>query len=131
MTVHADVVVIALYSFWDLDLEELWIESAEGKTVSGWQCMLRLKPLERRYAALYFSGMPSQAVVLCSSSLEKEKKNSMENLGKISKGNRDVYQTFVRIKISRIRHQDYREYCCPHLCFMSPYMIAGSTRSPS
>ena len=74
MTVHTDVVVIALYSFWDLDLEELWIESAEGKTVSGWQCMLGLKPLERRYAALYFSGMPSQAVVLCPSSLEKEKK---------------------------------------------------------
>ena len=93
MTVHTDVVVIALYSFWDLDLEELWIESAEGKTVSGWQCMLRLKPLERRYAALYFSGMPSQAVVLCSSSLEKEKKTAWKTWGRFLKAT----ETFIRL----------------------------------
>ena len=30
-TVDTDVVVIALYAFWDLDLEELWIEFDRGK----------------------------------------------------------------------------------------------------
>ena len=31
MTVDTDVVVIALYTFLDLDLEELWIEYGRGK----------------------------------------------------------------------------------------------------
>ena len=31
VTVDTDVVVIALYTFWDLDLEELWIEFNRGK----------------------------------------------------------------------------------------------------
>ena len=31
VTVDTDVVVIALYTFWDLDLEELWIEFGRGK----------------------------------------------------------------------------------------------------
>ena len=129
MTVDTDVVVIALYAFWDLDLE-LWIESAEGKTVSGWQCMLTLKFLERRYATLYFSGMPPQAVVLCPSSLEKERKQH-------GKPGEDFWRQQKRLsdfrayQISGIRHQDYREFCCPHVCFMSPCVITGSICSPS
>ena len=31
VTVDTDVVLIALYAFWDLDLEELWIEFGKGK----------------------------------------------------------------------------------------------------
>ena len=43
VTVDTYVVVIALYAFWDLSLEELWNEFAREKTVSGCQCMLKLK----------------------------------------------------------------------------------------
>ena len=35
VTVDTDIVVIALYAFWDLDLEELWIEFGRGKD-RGW-----------------------------------------------------------------------------------------------
>ena len=31
VTVDTDVVVTAFYAFWDLDLEELWIEFGRGK----------------------------------------------------------------------------------------------------
>ena len=39
----------------------------------------------------------------------KSKESNNEYLGKISRGNKDIYQTFVRIKTFRVRHQDYRE----------------------
>ena len=39
----------------------------------------------------------------------------MEYLGKISGGNRDIYQIFVRIKAFRVQHQDYGEICCLHV----------------
>ena len=44
VTVDTYVVVIALYAFWDLSLEELWNEFGREKTVSRCQCMLTLKP---------------------------------------------------------------------------------------
>ena len=51
----------------------------------------------------------------------KRKKDSMEYLEKISGGNRDIYQTFVRIKTFRFCTQNCREFRCPHVsCFMSP-----------
>ena len=72
VTVDTDVVVIALYALQDLDLKELWIEFGRGKLAAS--ACLTLKPQERRYAGLYFSGMPSEAVILCPSSLEKQRK---------------------------------------------------------
>ena len=52
----------------------------------------------------------------------KRKENSIEYLVKISGGNREIHQTFVRIKTFKVRHQDYTEFRCPHVwCFMSPY----------
>ena len=37
ITVDTDVVVIALYAYWDLDVKELWIEFGTGKIGGGFQ----------------------------------------------------------------------------------------------
>ena len=104
VTVDTDVVVIAFYAFWDLDLEEFWIEFGRGKDRKWLPVHAYAKALGEEICGVVhfwyaFTGCDVVSHFLGKGNGTKlGKEKSMEYVGKISGGNRDIYQTFVHIK---------------------------------
>ena len=62
VTVDTDVVTIALYAFWNLDIDELWKVFVKRKD-KRWQYMYMQSFLERKPVELFFSGTHLQDAI--------------------------------------------------------------------